>query len=119
MMKLRRRLRLLSKEERDRLNEERAALFAERAKLQQVLRRVPAPNDDYQRSHDAYARSEKAKAMLLDALNSGAVKAQAGLGMLIDRTYRSPSQRSRCYLNLSLIILPDTFSSRRRESRAD
>ena len=108
--------RLMSEEERDRLKEEKAALFAERAELQQDLGRLPALNDDYRRSYDAYARSEKAKAMLFGALNSGSVKAQAGLGMLIDWPYWSRARRFRCDLDLSLVILPHTFSSRRRDS---
>jgi hypothetical protein len=64
------------------LRQESEALFVERVQLQRTLYRLPTPNDDYRRSYVAYERAEKTKAVLTEALESEAIRAQAGTGMM-------------------------------------
>ena len=96
------------------LEHEKGDQFSKRAQLQKDLRQLPKPDENYRRCYDAYARAEKAKAILFDALTSEAIKAQASLGMLIDWPGWGRMRGFRYDLDLSLVILPRTISGKRR-----
>jgi hypothetical protein len=93
---------------------ESEALFAERAQLQATLHRMPIPRDDYRRSYGAYERAEKTKAVLAEALESEAIRAQAGTGMMIEWPTWSRTPGFRWYLPLSLVVMPRSVSGLRR-----
>jgi ribosomal protein S24E len=96
------------------LRQESEALFVERAQLQGGLHRLPIPNEDYRRSHVAHRRAEKTQAFLIEALESDAIRAQAGMGIMIHWSAWSKTPGFRCYLPLSLVVMPRSVSGLRR-----
>lgn len=96
------------------LMRERKELFAARAQLQATLHSLPTPNEDYRRSYAAYERAEKTTAVLMEALENRAIQAIAATGLVIDWPTWSATPGFRCYLPLSLVVMPRSISGIRR-----
>ncbi len=95
---------------------ERESLISERAKLRGHLVEKLSPSESYVRDYEAYQRRSKAEKILVSALSSGKIEAYCLHTMDVPDFFWRQERGFRYDIKLSIIWMPRTYSSERRES---
>ncbi len=91
-------------------------ILTHRAELHSELSKNPEPPDSYYHDYQAFQRRNKAESTLLEALRGGDVKAHCLGGMVVDEQLWKGKKGFRYYIDLSMVVMPKRYSSRRRNS---
>lgn len=97
------------------LTETERTLIDNRQKVHAELRNLYEVDDNFRRRYAAFDRAETAKSRLIGALQAGHLKATLGQSLEAPRHLWNGQRGFAYYLELSIAVLPRTFSAKRRE----